>query len=376
MSKRMIVVFLLSVSLLLVAVSFSFAQQVNWRPDIASAMAEANKDGKIVMVDVFTDWCGWCTKMDEETYSDPGVSALLANVVTLKINPEKGGSGAKYIESYKITGYPNILFLDRSGKLLDRIDGYMDTAKFSQKLISIYQNNGVAIASPPKPNTVVGMATPNLPYDLMRKPPTASAIQDDLRGFAFDPYSKANLDEARAMLRYLGAQSLSFDRPDLGCVSALFFGGVEITVWAGTYGKQAVYGLRFGVPDAQRSYFGSNSSYFEMDKAATTKIAWLGDLDAAFAQARNQGKIIMVDVFTDWCGWCTKLDEETYSDQKVIGLSKSFVSLKLDGDKNPKAGDFKRKYKVTGFPTILFLGPSQDHRRRRRGPPVTPRSQK
>jgi thiol:disulfide interchange protein len=33
--------------------------------------AKAVKEGKIVLVDAYTDWCGWCKKMDRDTYSNP-----------------------------------------------------------------------------------------------------------------------------------------------------------------------------------------------------------------------------------------------------------------------------------------------------------------
>jgi len=71
--------------------------------------------------------------------------------------------------------------------------------------------------------------------------------------------------------------------------------------------------------------------------------------------AAAEGKPMMVDFYTDWCGWCKTLDEETYSDAKVIAKSKEFVCVKVDAEKDKGSAE---KYDVTGFPTILFLDSS------------------
>ncbi len=43
-----------------------------------------------IMVDVFTDWCGWCKKMDKGAFSDPAVTAYLeANFYPVKLNAEQ-----------------------------------------------------------------------------------------------------------------------------------------------------------------------------------------------------------------------------------------------------------------------------------------------
>ena len=70
-------------------------------------------------------------------------------------------------------------------------------------------------------------------------------------------------------------------------------------------------------------------------------------------QSNNSGKPIMVDVYADWCGWCKTLDEETYSDARVIELAAdSFISVKINGDNDY---DFAMKYGIRNYPTILFV---------------------
>jgi len=86
--------------------------------------------------------------------------------------------------------------------------------------------------------------------------------------------------------------------------------------------------------------------------AERKSINWSTDLGKAAEQAAKSKKPLMIDVYTDWCGWCKKLDKDTYSDARVVKLSRKFVCVKVDGDKNT---EFVKKYAIQGYPTIVFL---------------------
>ncbi len=85
--------------------------------------------------------------------------------------------------------------------------------------------------------------------------------------------------------------------------------------------------------------------------AATRSIKWSYDFEKAAKVAKQTNKPMMVDFYTDWCGWCKKLDKDVYSDARVIELAGKFVCVKVDGDKYSKLVE---KYKVDGYPTIVF----------------------
>lgn len=82
-------------------------------------------------------------------------------------------------------------------------------------------------------------------------------------------------------------------------------------------------------------------------------IAWRGSLPAAQTEAKRSHKLLMVDFYTSWCGYCKKLDAETYTDANVIRLSEQVVTVKVDAEREGK--NLAMKYGVRGFPTILFL---------------------
>jgi thiol-disulfide isomerase/thioredoxin len=88
------------------------------------------------------------------------------------------------------------------------------------------------------------------------------------------------------------------------------------------------------------------------------EIAWAKSYDAALKEAGKGKKLIMVDFYTDWCGWCKKLDADTYTDPKVIKEADKLVALKLDAEDKGVGEKLAKKYGVQGFPTILFLDPA------------------
>ena len=51
--------------------------QVNWKTIETATKMDNSKTEKLYFVDFYTSWCGWCKKMDKETFQDPVVSKIL-----------------------------------------------------------------------------------------------------------------------------------------------------------------------------------------------------------------------------------------------------------------------------------------------------------
>ncbi|MEQ9442855.1 MAG: thioredoxin family protein [Cyclobacteriaceae bacterium] len=94
------------------------------------------------------------------------------------------------------------------------------------------------------------------------------------------------------------------------------------------------------------------------------KINWLTIEEAQELSKDNPRKVIM-DVYTDWCGWCKKMDKTTFSDEKVVEyVNEHFYAVKLKADSNDKVNfkgqeftnaEFARALRVTGYPTVVFF---------------------
>lgn len=69
---------------------------VRWE-SIETAAAAAKKDGKLIYIDFYTDWCGWCKRMDATTYRDTAFIRLLnTHFHPVQFNAEAG--------NYKLNG--------------------------------------------------------------------------------------------------------------------------------------------------------------------------------------------------------------------------------------------------------------------------------
>jgi len=77
--------------------------------------------------------------------------------------------------------------------------------------------------------------------------------------------------------------------------------------------------------------------------------------DEVISESYRTSKPIFVDVYTDWCGYCKKMDKDVFADGEVSTfLNTYFVNVKLDGETEFGKG-FGFLHEVEGFPTYLYL---------------------
>jgi thioredoxin-related protein len=80
-----------------------------------------------------------------------------------------------------------------------------------------------------------------------------------------------------------------------------------------------------------------------------------GTVADILAMAKAEKKLVMVDVMTDWCKWCIELDNKVYSKKDISDFANANqINYKIDAEKG-EGVDFAKKYKIQGFPSILFL---------------------
>lgn len=105
-----------------------------------AALAEARASGRHVLVDVYTDWCGWCRRMDSEVYARPEVREYLnRKFVLVKLDAE-AADAARYegraftsrtlAARFNVSGYPTTIFLKSDGGHLFNVPGYVPADRF------------------------------------------------------------------------------------------------------------------------------------------------------------------------------------------------------------------------------------------------------
>jgi thiol:disulfide interchange protein len=97
------------------------------------AIVRARAEKKLVLVDMTADWCTWCTKMDEDVFTNARVQAALLGYIPIKVNADKGG-GRSVASRYHVEGLPTFLLVDGDGELVGRFEGYLPVDAFLVKL--------------------------------------------------------------------------------------------------------------------------------------------------------------------------------------------------------------------------------------------------
>jgi thiol:disulfide interchange protein DsbD len=90
------------------------------------------------------------------------------------------------------------------------------------------------------------------------------------------------------------------------------------------------------------------------------KVEWQSYSDTLLEEAAVAGKPVIIDFYADWCIPCKELDKISFADNRVIEISKNFVTLKsnLTRGSDPIVKELRSKYDVKGVPTIVFLDQS------------------
>lgn len=124
-------------------------EELKWE-EWNSGYPKAVKDKKIALVDAYTDWCGWCKRMDKDTYANPDIiKKINKHFVPIKFNPElsktytldgqeySGGQLLAMLSQNRRTGYPTTFFIITSKNTVYAVSGYEGPEKFSQTLDNI-----------------------------------------------------------------------------------------------------------------------------------------------------------------------------------------------------------------------------------------------
>lgn len=126
------------------------SKKINW-VSIEEAERLTTETPKMIFVDVYTDWCGWCKRMNATTYTDEAVIDYVnEHFYAVKLNAEskenfslKGmnTNGIELARSFKVTGYPTVVFIDENFERVTPLPGYRKAKEFHDILKQVIEGN-------------------------------------------------------------------------------------------------------------------------------------------------------------------------------------------------------------------------------------------
>lgn len=122
--------------------------KINWMT-LEEALEKSKTEKRKIFIDVYTDWCGWCKRMNDSTFADPFVAQYLNDhYYPVKFNAEyqqdivfkdkvyrfkrNGARGYHELAAEWLNNrlsYPTVVFLDENLGVIQPIPGFQDPAK-------------------------------------------------------------------------------------------------------------------------------------------------------------------------------------------------------------------------------------------------------
>ena len=132
---------------------------IQWQPWSDSVFLQAKREHKFVLLDLEAGWCHWCHVMDHETYSDPGVIALIkSRYIAVRVDQDSRPDLANRYENY---GWPaTVVFTAGGGEIVKR-QGFFPPRQMRSMLQAIIDDpspgpsvTGSEISGPAAPSGV------------------------------------------------------------------------------------------------------------------------------------------------------------------------------------------------------------------------------
>src|ERR1700691_509677 len=122
------------------------ADAIAWQPWSNAAFETAKREHKFVIMDLQAVWCHWCHVMDETTYKDPKVIALMgAHYVAVQVDQDSRPDLANRYEDY---GWPATIVFAADGSEIVRRRGYLNPAEMASMLPAVIDETSPGPAAP------------------------------------------------------------------------------------------------------------------------------------------------------------------------------------------------------------------------------------
>lgn len=177
-----------------------FSQEIDWKKMNPSLFDQAQKEKKILFLNLEANWCHWCHVMEDSTYSNPEVQAYLSkHFIPVKADQD---ANPALSNRYKDFGWPANIFINAKGEDVVKRAGYIAPTDFLRLL--------KAIVDDPSPEEKIAK---NAAFDPLSSLAENELFQKMSRQFANSlDYQVGGFDQAQKFIEYASFEHALFQK--------------------------------------------------------------------------------------------------------------------------------------------------------------------
>lgn len=108
---------------------------------LTTAQKLAKEKNRLIFVDLFAQWCGWCHRFEAEVVPSEAFQKATEKMVLLRLDTEDGGEGTKFARQFQVNSLPTFMILNPDLSVAAVIKGYAPPTQFVQMMNGALEKN-------------------------------------------------------------------------------------------------------------------------------------------------------------------------------------------------------------------------------------------